>query len=162
MALGFLALAWCFADCDAPASLCAFVALGIVFAIDPHRYAHAARWLDLLSAVLLAWALYGLARTELAIIAAHGAPGDLAAEMRRSTALRFDYTPLAFIAAALAITGRPRLRTPAIGTIAAVGALFVGPDMGPTQRGQRQLRHRRRRTRPSFIQSRLIPARFCG
>ena len=125
VALGFLALAWAFADCDGAASLFAMVAVGVVYALDPQRYAHAARWLDLLFAVLLAWASYGLARTELAILAANGAPSSLVAEMHRATALGIDYTPLAFAAAALAILGRPRLGTRAVGAIAAVGAVLV-------------------------------------
>ena len=125
VALGFLALAWAFADCDGPASVLALVALSTVTAIDPQRYAQAARWLDLLFAALIGWALYGLARTELAILATSGTPDALAAEMRRATAIGFDYTPLAFIAAAFAIAGRPRLGTRGIGALALAGALLV-------------------------------------
>ena len=125
VALGFMALAWAFADCDGPACLFAIVALGTVYAIDPQRYAHAARWLDLLFAALLAWALYGLARTELAILSTPGTSGALAAEMRRANANGLDYTPLAFVAAAVAIAEWPRLGTRGICALASTGALLL-------------------------------------
>ncbi len=126
IALGLLALAWVFADYDGPACLFAIVAVGVVFAIDPQRYAFAARWLDLVFVVLITGALYGLARNELTILAAHGVPNELAAEVRRATATGLDYTPVAFLAAVLAITRRPRFCTPAaISTTAALCAVLV-------------------------------------
>ena len=125
VALGLLALAWAFADDGGLACLPALVAVGIVVAIDPRRYAAAARWLDVVFVALVAWALYGLARTEWAILAAPGIPHGLVGELRRESASALDYTPLAFAGAAFALAGRPRLGTRSIRALAAVGAVLV-------------------------------------
>ena len=126
IALGFLALAWVYADVDVAAAVFALVAVGVFYALDPNDYAAFKTPIAWVVATIAAWVCYGLLQTQLDMLGVtSNAPDGLAGEARRTIAQAFDYVPVAAIVAVWAVRGAPRIGPLSLGVAAAIGGLVL-------------------------------------